>query len=118
MKFIDANQNFDLDLNNKLIIGVDESGVGDYFGPLCAAAVLIPLNNYQKVLNLGVTDSKKISNNKIYLTIKEGKFHQVKRMLEAINNKVCYLKRMSFGKLKLNNLALGEVKEVNLEDII
>lgn len=65
MKFIDANQNFDLDLNNKLIIGVDESGVGDYFGPLCAAAVLIPLNNYQKVLNLGVTDSKKISNNKI-----------------------------------------------------
>ena len=61
---------------------------------------------------------EKISNNKIYLTIKEGKFHQVKKMLEAINNKVCYLKRVSFGKLKLNDLALGEVKEVNLEDII
>ena len=61
---------------------------------------------------------EKISNNKIYLTIKEGKFHQVKKMLEAINNKVCYLKRVSFGKLKLNDLALGEVKEVNLKDII
>ena len=61
---------------------------------------------------------KKISDNKIYLTIKEGKFHQVKKMLEAVNNKVCYLKRVSFGKLKLDDLALGEVKEVNLEDII
>lgn len=61
---------------------------------------------------------EKISDNKIYLTIKEGKFHQVKKMLEAVNNKVCYLKRVSFGKLKLDNLALGEVKEVNLEDII
>ena len=61
---------------------------------------------------------EKISENKIYLTIKEGKFHQVKRMLEAVNNRVCYLKRMSFGKLKLNDLILGEVKEVHLEDII
>ena len=61
---------------------------------------------------------EKISDNKIYLTIKEGKFHQIKKMLEAINNKVCYLKRVSFGKLKLNDLALGEVREVNLEDII
>jgi len=39
-------------------------------------------------------------------------------MLESINNKVCYLKRVSFGRLKLNDLALGEVREVNLEDII
>ena len=61
---------------------------------------------------------EKISDNKIYLTIKEGKFHQVKKMLEAVNNKVCYLKRVSFGKLTLNDLTLGEVKEVNLEDII
>ena len=43
---------------------------------------------------------------------------KVKKMLEAVNNKVCYWKRVSFGKLKLDDLALGEVKEVNLEDII
>lgn len=54
----------------------------------------------------------------ILLTIKEGKFHQVKKMLEAVNNKVVYLKRISFGKLQLGDLALGEVREVNLEDII
>ena len=61
---------------------------------------------------------EKISDTKIYLTIKEGKFHQVKRMLEAVDNKVYYLQRISFAKLKLNGLALGEVKEIDLEDII
>jgi len=61
---------------------------------------------------------EKISDTKIYLTIKEGKFHQVKKMLEAVNNKVNYLQRTTFGKLSLDGLALGEVKEVNLEDII
>jgi len=61
---------------------------------------------------------EKISDTKIYLTIKEGKFHQVKKMLEAVGNKVTYLQRTAFAKLKLNDLALGEVKEINLEDII
>ena len=61
---------------------------------------------------------EKISDTEIYLTIKEGKFHQVKKMLKAVNNKVIYLQRITFAKLKLGDLALGEVKEVYLEDII
>ena len=35
----------------------------------------------------------------IQLTIKEGKFHQVKRMTEAVGKKVVYLKRISMGVL-------------------
>lgn len=62
--------------------------------------------------------ANKIDERKLLLTIKEGKFHQVKRMLEAIDNKVVYLKRISFGKLKLDDLGLGEVKEISLEEII
>ena len=62
--------------------------------------------------------AEKIEDKKIHLTIKEGKFHQVKKMLEAVENKVVYLKRISFGNLKLNDMELGEVREVNLEDII
>ena len=61
---------------------------------------------------------EKIDNFKIYLTIKEGKFHQVKKMLEAVKNKVIYLKRVNFGKLELNSLELGEVKEVKLDEIV
>ena len=62
--------------------------------------------------------AEKIEDKKIHLTIKEGKFHQVKKMLEAVENKVVYLKRISFGNLKLNDMELGEVREVNLEDIV
>lgn len=38
----------------------------------------------------------------IHLTICEGRFHQVKRMLEAISSEVLYLKRVSFGTLTLD----------------
>ena len=38
----------------------------------------------------------------IELTISEGKFHQVKRMFEAVDKKVVYLKRISMGSLVLD----------------
>ena len=60
-----------------------------------------------------------ISENSIYLTIYEGKYHQVKRMLEACNNNVTYLKRVSMGKLKLtDDLDIGEYKYINIDEII
>jgi ribonuclease HIII len=40
--------------------GVDESGKGDYFGPLVIAAVYTEQRTAQQLLDLGVTDSKKI----------------------------------------------------------
>lgn len=52
------------------------------------------------------------------ITISEGKFHQVKRMFEAVDNEVIYLKRLSMGSLVLdNNLELGEVRELTEEEI-
>ena len=54
----------------------------------------------------------------IELTIHEGKFHQVKRMFESVGKKVVYLKRLSMGKLKLDeSLALGEYRELTEEEI-
>ncbi len=54
----------------------------------------------------------------IYLTIYEGKYHQVKRMLEAIDNKVTYLKRIQINNLSLDeSLKLGEYKELSKEDL-
>ncbi len=41
-----------------------------------------------------------------FITLTEGKYHQIKRMLEAVNNKITYLERISFGPLELD-LALG-----------
>lgn len=61
---------------------------------------------------------EKLNNNEINLTISEGKFHQVKKMLIAVGNKVNYLKRVKFGKISLNNMELGEVIEIELDDIL
>lgn len=38
----------------------------------------------------------------IFLTIHEGRYHQVKRMLTAVDSQVLYLKRMTFGPLSLD----------------
>lgn len=45
-----------------------------------------------------------ITNNEIYLSISEWKFHQIKKMLQAINNEVIALKRVSIANLELWNL--------------
>lgn len=43
------------------LIGADEAGKGDYFGPLVAAAVLLPPEAREDVRRLGVADSKRLS---------------------------------------------------------
>jgi 16S rRNA pseudouridine516 synthase len=54
----------------------------------------------------------------IELTITEGKFHQVKRMFQAVGKRVVYLKRMTMGPLKLDEtLELGEYRELTDEEI-
>jgi len=54
----------------------------------------------------------------IELTIYEGKFHQVKRMFEAIGKTVTYLKRTAMGGLKLDEtLELGECREITDEEL-
>ncbi len=46
-------------------IGVDESGKGDFFGPLCIAGVLVDEKNAEFFASLGIKDSKKITDKKI-----------------------------------------------------
>lgn len=55
---------------------------------------------------------------KAILTIKEGKFHQVKRMFKAFDMEVVYLRRISIGSLNLDeNLNLGEYRELTEKEI-
>ena len=63
------------------------------------------------------TDMAK-NTSKIQLTIHEGKFHQVKRMFEAVGCSVTYLKRLSMGPLGLDAaLAPGEYRRLTDEEI-
>lgn len=48
-------------LNLQEHIGLDEAGKGDFFGPLCIAAVFADKEGIRKLLEIGVKDSKQIS---------------------------------------------------------
>lgn len=53
-----------------------------------------------------------------HLTIYEGKYHQVKRMFVAVENKIVFLKRLSMGQLQLDpSLQPGEYKFLTDEDL-
>lgn len=55
---------------------------------------------------------------RVYITISEGKFHQVKRMFKAVGNEVKYLKRVKMGTLSLDeNLKLGEYRELTEDEL-
>lgn len=52
------------------------------------------------------------------VTIREGKFHQIKRMFLALGHEVIYLKRLSMGPLSLDpDLAPGEYRRLTTEEI-
>ena len=52
------------------------------------------------------------------ITLTEGKYHQIKRMLEALDNKITYLERIRFGALTLDpSLARGEWRYLTEKEI-
>ena len=52
------------------------------------------------------------------IIIKEGKFHQVKRMMQAVGCEVTYLKRIEFGGIKLDEtLKEGEYRHLTNEEL-
>lgn len=62
--------------------------------------------------------SAKNGQSEILLTICEGKFHQIKRMMEAVGKKVTYLKRISMGPLILDEaLKKGECRSLLPEEL-
>ena len=62
---------------------------------------------------------ERLNGNDALVTIREGRFHQIKRMFKACDNEVVYLKRLSMGSLKLDDsLGLGEYRVLTDEEII
>lgn len=71
-----------------------------------------------KTLPAELTVLEKGEVSKITLTIYEGKFHQVKRMFEAVGKEVTYLKRISMGELELDSsLKPGEYRMLTEKEL-
>jgi len=70
-----------------------------------------------KSANLEILNSSHLSHVKI--TIKEGKYHQIRRMFAALGKKVVELKRLQLGPLKLDPLLKqGEYRELTENEIM
>lgn len=109
----------DGDLNHRLVSPsshVDKTYYAIFEGKLNENSVEMTKNG----LDIGEGEVSKpakleiISSNEIMLTIHEGKFHQVKRMVKALGGEVTYLKRVAFGGLRLDDLKLkkGESRKI------
>ena len=109
----------DGNLNHRLVSPsshVDKTYYAVFEGKLNENAVEMTKNG----LDIGEGEVSKpakleiISSNEIMLTIHEGKFHQVKRMVKALGGEVTYLKRVAFGGLRLEDLKLkkGESRKI------
>jgi len=67
---------------------------------------------------IGALACTKVSENVIHLTLTEGKYHQVKRMLAVVSNRVENLKRIQIGQLKLpDDLAVGQWRWLTEDDL-
>ena len=71
---------------------------------------------FQDFTTLG-SEFEKLTENTGYLTITEGKYHQVKRMFRRLNLEVTYLRRDSFGPLTLKGLEKGSSRSLTEEEI-
>ena len=91
-------------------IGTDESGKGDFFGPLVIAGVLADKQNSEKFITLGVKDSKKLDDKKILTLaaqIKANSVHSVIVINPAKYNEL-YSKFKNLNKL----LAWGHARAI------
>ena len=61
---------------------------------------------------------EQVTETSIHLTITEGKYHQIKRMLWAVGNEVVYLKRIAMGGIVLDeSLPVGKYRELTEEEM-
>lgn len=91
-------------------IGVDESGKGDFFGPLCVAGVRVDEKLEKLFLDAGIRDSKKISDKKILELEKVIKTNAVHSVVIVSNSKYNEL----YGRIKNLNklLAWGHARVI------
>lgn len=88
-------------------------------GDIAAFKKGIVIDDGYKCMPAGLEVLKADENgSEVLVTIQEGKFHQVKRMFESVDKKVVFLRRISFGPLKLDeNLCEGQYRELSEEEI-
>ena len=54
---------------------------------------------------------------RLHVTVKEGRYHLVRRMFEAVGKEVTFLKRIKIGELALGSLERGKVRRLRADEV-
>lgn len=104
----------DLKLSEESLVSI-RNGIDIGEEKPCKKAEIIELGDKVK---LTASDDEIIEGYPYELSITEGKYHQVKRMFAACKANVVYLKRLSMGRLRLDeSLKCGEYRKLTKEEI-
>lgn len=110
---------------NLSIVGSDEVGTGDYFGPIVVSACYVAKDQILELKRLGVKDSKKIDDAKILELAKEIKAKTINASVILSNeqfNMIMHQPNMNMNRIKaiLHNKAIGNLlaKGINPDAII
>lgn len=113
--YVETDINIDEHMANLLENGVD---IGEKKLTMKAEVTVLKSDIANDSSDTSSDTLEKAEKNISYITIREGKFHQVKRMYKAVGANVTYLKRISMGKLELDsNLKTGEYRLLSDEEI-
>ena len=115
-EYLDLYYHEDLSLSEiSLIKNVSKNAVFDNLKKAC-----LHLENYEEKLNLLEKHQKRleiIDDFHGYVTIEEGKYHQIKKMFLSLKNEVISLKRISFDEIYLDeDLLEGMSRPLNKEE--
>ena len=102
-------------------IGSDEVGVGDFYLPMIVVAAYINKNQYQRLKELGVADSKKLTDKKIRelgpTLIKEFEFSKLTLSNEKYNEMISKGENINSLKAKMHNRALNNLHQKYIDVI-
>ena len=103
---------------------VDKTYYAEISGKVCeedrkAFEEGLDIGDEKKTLPAKLVILEAAETSKVEVTIQEGRYHQIKRMFEAVGKKVLYLKRISMGTLVLDDsLEKGTYRRLEEEEIV
>ena len=102
-------------------IGSDEVGVGDFYLPMIVVAAYLNKHQYQRLKELGVADSKKLSDKKIMelgpSLIKEFEYSKLTLPNEKYNEMIAKGENLNSLKAKMHNRALSNLHQKYIDVI-
>ncbi|MED1442366.1 ribonuclease HIII [Aeribacillus composti] len=91
-------------LQQMSVIGSDEAGTGDYFGPITVAAVFVPKEKRKLVQQLGVKDSKALTDKQV--------FSIANTLIETVPYSLLILRNEKYNQLQKSGMNQGKLKAI------